>query len=48
VPEVGAAETEPDGGVRTESAGRLQDEEAASGADQGGSGAQGLLQRAVE
>lgn len=48
VPEVGAAEAEADGRVRAESVARFQDEQTAAGADQGGSGVQGLLQRAVE
>jgi hypothetical protein len=48
VPEVGAAEAESDGRVRTESVTRFQDDETAAGADQGGSGVQGFLQRAAE
>lgn len=48
VPEVGAAEAEADGGVRAESVTRFQDDETAAGADQGGSGVQGFLQRALE
>ncbi len=48
VPEVGAAEAEADGGVRSESVGRFQDDEAPPGADEGGSGVQEFREGAVE
>ncbi len=48
VPEVRAAEAEADRGRRAESVGGLQDDQAAAGADERGSGAQELLEGGVE
>lgn len=44
VAEIGAGESETDGGVGAEAVGRFQYDEPAAGADQGGSGAQHFLE----